>query len=584
MNRLSILDVAAGNQPLFSEDNNLCIVYNGEVYNHMDLRPALEGRGHTFKTNCDTETVLKAFQEYGPKCLDMFNGMFAVAIWDQQHRRLFLGRDRLGIKPLYIALTPDSFLFASQPVAILPALETPEPDWTAISRYFMLGYIPSPDCAFDQIEKIPAGHYAWVENQSVEFTRYYTPSFGLGTPMPRAERLKELNTRLEQAVERELLSDVPLGLFLSGGLDSSAIAAYAARQRPNAMHSYALRFEEATHDESADARLVAHHLGLTHHELACDTASILDAFQRVSATLDEPFADATVLPLLILSEFARREVKVVLTGWGGDEIFAGYPTYRAHLLAAQYRRLPACISQRLVPSLVRALPVSDTYMSFEFKAKKFVQGMRLTPEMQHFRWMGYFTENELKGLFTPQIQSCCHGDIGSPLFRAARESTGPTIIDRILELDNRFFLEGNGLFQADRISMAASLEARVPLLNSDLVNWVNAIPANEKMHGGRLKSLLKDVMAQHLPPAIIDKPKKGFGPPTSIWLRTVFKEVLESVFIEEKIRQQAVFHYPTIRTMIDEHHARQADHGRKLWALLSFQKWYDRFFCEDHPK
>ncbi|QGY39356.1 asparagine synthase (glutamine-hydrolyzing) [Pseudodesulfovibrio cashew] len=576
MDRLAILDPAKGNQPIYSADGRYCIVYNGEIYNHLELRPELERAGYVFRTGCDTETVLNAFLHHGEACLGLFNGMFAFAVWDSLKRRLFLARDSFGIKPFYYAETEDAFCFASQPKALLGLAGPVRPGWVAIGRYFRLGYVPSPDCAFQGMAKIPAGHFAWVEEKTVSLKRYFQPEYGGGPALSEGELVHTLEEKLEQAVNRELLSDVPIGLFLSGGLDSSAVAAHAARLSSGGIRSYALKFSEGTHDESADAALVARHLGLEHREIPMSGALLMDAFEAVGKALDEPFADSTVLPLYVISKAAAREIKAVLTGWGGDEIFAGYPTYKAHHLARYYRMLPGFIGNGLLPAAVNRLPVSEKYMSFEFKAKRFVRGMDLTPLEQHAVWMEYFSRDELAGLFREEP----YGEMAAVdvlMEDAIRAMPSGETLDNVLALDARFFLEGNGLFQADRVTMMASLEGRVPLLNTDLVKWVNAIPAGRKMPRGKLKHLLKKAMEGRLPESILNKPKKGFGPPTSAWIRGELADVVEALFEPDKIEAQGVFHGGTIRRLLKEHREFRRDHGRKIWALAGFQVWYDNF-------
>ena len=580
-NRLAILDLTTGDQPIFNEDGSLVIVYNGELYNYQELRADLQAKGHVFKSRTDTEVALHCFEEYGAQCVLHFNGMFALAIWDRRRRRLFLARDPLGIKPLYHLELPGLQSFASEAKALLALLgEPPRPDWTAINRYFTFGYIPSPDSPFVGIRKLPAGHYAWVEQGRLTAHRYWTPQYGQGDEMPASQAASRLEELLEEALRRELMSDVPVGVFLSGGLDSSAVAVFAGKHSKTPLHSYALRFPETTHDESADARLVAEHLGLQHQELLFTEALLHGTLRKVSEELDEPFGDSTVLPLMALSEFARQDVRVVLTGWGGDEIFAGYPTYTAHRLARYWRGLPRVITHHVVPPLIRALPVTDGYMNLGFKARRFIQGMNLPPEYQHFLWMGYLDEAARRRLFRRPILEQIEGDALDGVRAVVRDLRETDLVDRIMHLDAVFFLEGNGLFQADRITMPASLEARVPLLNLDLLNFVNALPSRLKAGRGNLKALLKRALAPHLPQRILNKSKKGFGPPSAAWVRGPLARTIDQVFAEDKVRDQGVLDYDEIRRLVTDHRDRRTDNGRALWALLSFQLWYDKWVAE----
>ena len=584
MNRLAIIDLVRGNQPIFNEDRSLLIFYNGELYNHPELRAELKKSGHIFQSHSDTETVLHAFEEYGPDCLTRFNGMFALAIFNTVKQELFLARDRLGIKPLYLAPLNQGVAFASEAKALIPVLDGKVcPDWTAISRFFTFGYVPSPDSPFKGIRKFPAGHYAWVKGNDVQIKRYWKPTYGLGELLTFEAARKELAERLRRAVIKEMISDVPIGIFLSGGLDSSAVAAFASMNGNSEIHSYGLRFMETTHDESADAKLVAEHLGLIHHEFKLTHQSLISGLLKVINNLDEPFADPTVIPLVVLAGYTRQHVKVVLTGWGGDEIFAGYPTYRAHKLGALYRKLPKIASGTLIPALVNSLPVSDKYMSFEFKAKRFIRGMTLTPEYQHFIWMGYFDEEGKRRLLQKNILEQIQEDTMAPVRRVLNGMEERDIVSRILHLDACFFLEGNGLFQADRMTMAESLEARVPLLNNDIIDFVNPLPYDVKMPGNRPKELLRRTLASVLPKKILNKPKKGFGPPAAAWINGPLATVFKQLFTRDRIVSQGIFNFNEIQRLIFEHKRRKADHGRNLWAILSFQLWYERFILNSNP-
>ncbi|QPJ65310.1 MAG: asparagine synthase (glutamine-hydrolyzing) [Candidatus Nitrohelix vancouverensis] len=576
--RLSIIDLDAGCQPIFNEDRSLAIVYNGELYNHRELRNQLIGKGHNFRTETDTETILHAFEEYGEQCVDRFNGMFAFAIWNLKNKSLFVARDRLGIKPLYIAPLHNGFAFASEAKVLLPLLKKPiRPNWSAIYRFFSFGYIPGSESPFDGIQKFPAGHYAWLKNGELTPTRFWAPEYGMGASQTPAVSQKKIQELIEHAVTLELMSDVPVGVFLSGGLDSSAVAVFAQKNSSRTIHSFALRFEESTHDESKDARVVADHLKLDHHEFLFSREELTHSLFEVAKILEAPFGDSTVLPLLTLSKHTRKSVKVVLTGWGGDEIFAGYPTYKAHLMASCYRKLPQFFREGLLAPLIQSLPVSDKYMSLEFKAKRFIKGMNLAPELQHFLWMGYLEDSAKQRLFMPSILNQSDQDTLAPVREILPKLPEKDLVSRIMHLDALFFLEGNGLFQADRMTMAASLEARVPLLNNDLIDYVNALPSSDKMPNGKTKELLRNVLRPHLPASIINKPKKGFGPPSANWTRNVFSKLFDDLFDKERVIEQGIFQFKEIDRMISEHRSRKVDHGRSLWALLSFQLWYNNF-------
>lgn len=574
MNRLAIIDLDTGNQPLFSEDGQFAIVFNGEIYNFRELRDALEARGHLFSSRSDTEVILHGFEEWGEGVLQKLNGMFAFAILDRKSGDVFLARDPLGIKPLYYARLGAGLAWASEAKALLDVVPgAREPDWNVIFRYLHFGYCPDGDAPFQGVHKLPAGHACWFRGGDLKIFPYSSIRFG-GGPVPDCVRQGLLDT-LDHAVQMEMMSDVPLGVLLSGGLDSSAVALLAKRHAGSRLRGFVLRFPEATHDESADARMVARHLGISVSELVFDKAMCNRLLGEVASMLDEPFADPTVLPLLAICRHARKEVTVVLTGWGGDELFAGYPTYKAHRYARLYRALPGPVRDSLIPWAVNRLPVSSGYMSFEFKAKRFIRGMELSPEQQHCAWMSYCDEATLRRVLAPGIGSRITGHPWAPVTDMLDELVEYDIVDRVMHIDFRLFLEGNGLFQADRMSMAASLEARVPLLNQTVRDFAAHLPVDVKMSGGKLKGLLRESLAPYLPREILRKPKKGFGPPGSAWLRNGLAATMEAVLDRKRLRAQGVLDPEEVQRLMREHRQGAADHGRVLWALLGFQLWYD---------
>ncbi|MFZ5587075.1 MAG: asparagine synthase (glutamine-hydrolyzing) [Thermodesulfobacteriota bacterium] len=584
MNRLAIIDVAGGDQPIYNQDRSRMIFYNGEVYNHRELRRELERLGYKFRTNSDTETVLNAYEAWGPDCLGRLNGMFAFAVYEPETRKLFLARDRLGIKPLYYRLEENRLLFGSDAKALLPAMAgAVRPDWPALWRYLSFGYMPREDAAFAGVKKLPAGHLATYQDGRWSMRPYWRPSYPADNPISWPQALEETRRLIEQAVKRELMSDVPLGLFLSGGLDSSAVALYARKHLPGRVKTFAIGFTEKTHDESEDARLMAAHLGLDHQELLFTHELLRENYLEVAGLLSEPFGDSTVAPLLHLCRQTRKEVTVVLTGWGGDESFAGYPTYQAHVMAAWWRRLaPSVVTRKVIRPLVDLLPPSRKYMSLEFKAKRFLSGMELSPEMQHLVWMGYFAPEELPRLFTPELAEVARCPVWGQVEAALPLMDAPDLVGRILQMDGLFFLEGNGLFQADRISMEASLEARVPLLNNELIDFLFSLPTRMKIGRASPKRLMREALRPLLPRRIIDKPKKGFGPPSGQWLRGPLAEIMSDALAAERIKRQGFFQPQFVERLVSEHLAGRRDHGRVLWALLSLQLWHQNFIEASH--
>lgn len=581
MRRLAILDPEGGNQPIYSETGNLLIVYNGELYNYRELRSKLKRAGHIFKTDVDTEVILRAYEEYGKDCLSMFSGMFAFVIYDIKKEELFLARDPLGIKPLYYSLDGGRLAFASEAKSLLLLQSSTEPDWTALNEFFIYGYVPSPRSPFKGIAKLSQGHFAYWRKGRWAAHPYFQREASQNH-LPAGENLKDkFESLLRSVVEKELIADVPLGVFLSGGLDSATIATFAQQASSQPIKSFGIAFEHQTHDESSDMRLLADHIKLDHHEILFSDNDVVEYLRDVHIILDEPFGDSTVLPLLKLARHTRRELKSVLTGWGSDEFLAGYPTYRAHQYAQFYDKFPSVLRDKIIPYLIDRIPVSTDYLSLEFKAKRFISGAGLPPEIRHMMWMSYFKPAMMAGLLQQHITEQILEPADAELKRFSARLNESDLLNVIMRLDQRFFLEGNGLFQADRMSMAASLEARVPFLNLELIRFMDRLPAKSKMSNRQLKGLLRNVLRPHVPSRICTKPKKGFGPPSSAWLRGVASEIMQRVLSPKRLNEQGVFRAETVVQMIEEHRALKRDHGRTLWALMSFQLWYERYILHE---
>jgi asparagine synthase (glutamine-hydrolysing) len=398
--RLAIIDLSGGRQPMANEDGSLWIVCNGEIYNHAALRLELEARGHKFRTHSDIESLLHLYEEYGPECVSKVNGMFALAIWDAKNQTVFLARDRLGKKPLYYRATPTQLIFGSEVKAVLMHPDCPrELDARNLSKYLACEFVPSPHCIFKGIHKLPAGHWLAWQNGRTRLHRYWDLKFSTGAdPRPENEIAEELGARLKEAVRLRLISDVPLGVFLSGGLDSSSVVAMMAElMPPEQIKTFAIGFAEKSFDESAHARRIAGFFGTDHHEQVLQSKTLLDILPDVAAFLDEPLADASIIPTYLLSKFTRQHVTVALGGDGGDELFAGYPTFQAHRLAGFYR-VPRAIHERLLRPLAELLPVSGENFSFDFKVKRFLRGIGPRAEIRDQIWMGSFTPAEQRAL------------------------------------------------------------------------------------------------------------------------------------------------------------------------------------------
>src|SRR5882724_6023020 len=506
MRRLSIVDVSGGQQPLANEDGSVQVVCNGEIYNSAPLRSALEARGHRFRSRSDVEVIAHLYEEEGVDAIGRLEGMFALALWDARRHRLLLARDRFGIKPLYLAETPRAILFGSEAKCLLAGGLDPVIDPQALHDYLTLGYVPDPTSIFVGARQLPAAHLMVAEpgdgGGRVRVERYWSLA---GRAEPREQRSEaewqeELARTFRAAVESHLMSDVPLGVFLSGGLDSSTIVALMHELGVHPIRTFTIGFEERTFSETAVARQVATRFGTEHHELVVrpDAATLLP---RLVHHFDEPFADSSAIPVWHLSELARRHVKVVLSGEGGDEMLAGYETYRARRLASLYARLPGLIGRRALPELVRRLPVSHARVSFDYKAKRFVAGAYLPPAAGHLWWKTVLSEDAKAALYANGTLAEVEPTVR--LFeRLYAESDGEEL-DRLQYVDARLFLPADILVKVDRMSMAHSLEARVPFLDRGVMELARRLPARLRLRGLTTKYLLRRAMAGRLPAAVL---------------------------------------------------------------------------------
>lgn len=578
--RLSIIDLSpAGRQPMSNEDGSICITYNGEIYNFRALRVELERKGHRFKSNSDTEVVLRLYEELGIRCLDRLNGMFAFALWDRHKKTLFLARDRIGKKPLHYALSSQGVVFASEIKALLqhPGVSR-EIDLKSLNRYLTYEYVPAPDSIFKSIKKLEPGHYLMYRQGTAERVQYWDIPL-TDNPMgyqTEEEYVEDLRERLDKAVKSRLVADVPVGLFLSGGLDSAMIAALATRANSN-LECFSIGFDEPSFDESRYAREVARTLNAQHQLMIFSTREMLETVARLPDLLDEPLADASILPTYLLSKFASGRVKVALSGDGGDELFAGYPTYQAHKLVTYFDSLPGFLKSAL-RTIGFHLPVSHNNISTEFKIKQFLKGAGVSSEIRFFIWMGAFTDAEKRGLLSDEVK----GELRShntyeDIFNYINKSRLTKDMERILYLSMKLYLQDDLLVKVDRTSMANSLEVRCPLLDYEFIEFVCSLPMFYKLKGLKTKYLLKKAATGLLPASIIQRPKKGFGIPVSRWLCGELKELMMSHLNQQTIERQGLFNWTYVRDLMDGHLKRRADHRKLLWPLIVFQIWYERF-------
>jgi asparagine synthase (glutamine-hydrolysing) len=561
--RLSIIDLETGDQPIANEDGTVHVVQNGEIYNYRELRRELESAGHRFRTHGDTEVLLHLYEEHGDRFAERLRGMFAVAIWDVRRRRLVLARDRFGIKPLYYRAVDRELSFASE----LRALPRGEIDLDALEAFLAFNAIPAPLTIFRDARKLPAGHLLVWTDGAIELKRFArpAPSAEIRTD-DEAELVEELRSRLRDSVRAHLVSDVPVGVLLSGGVDSAFLAALAAQETAEQLHTFSIGFEERSFDELAGARSVADRYGTKHHELVLrpDAALLLPA---LADAFDEPFADSSALPTYLVSQLAASEVKVALSGEGGDELFGGYYTYAADLLAARVGGLA-----RLAVPLVERLPTSTAKASFDYRAKRFVRAAHLPPLERHHGW---------KEIFSPELRAELTGRASAfdpvDLLRARyRETEGSDELSRLQDVDLGVYLVDDLLVKTDRASMANSLEARVPYLDTVVTNLALALPTRHKIRGFSKKVLLRKAAAPLLPREIVRGKKRGFSIPAAAWLRGELEPFARETLSADVLRRQGFFDPGVVTRLLDDHVAGREDRSRQLWGLLAFTLWHER--------
>jgi asparagine synthase (glutamine-hydrolysing) len=571
--RLSVIDVAGGHQPLFGARASTAIVCNGEIYNYRALTKELRAKGHTFKTASDTEVIAHAYDEWGMAFLDRLDGMFALVLWDGEARRLVLARDRMGEKPLYYTRGGDLLLFASELTSLLqhPAVDT-ELDFEALSEYLALEYVAAPRTILRNTRKLEPGCALILENGELRHLRYWFIDPKPTQKIEYHDAVLMLRERLDAAVSSRLVSDVPLGIFLSGGLDSSTVAAVAAQH--GALDTFSIGFSEKSFDESNYARQVARHIGSKHHERIFRGEEMVDLVPRLPAMLDEPLGDASILPTALLSGFAREKVTVALGGDGGDELFAGYPMHQAHRVAGVARVIPSPLRDAMAAA-ARAMPVKHTNFAFAFKVLTFLKGAGARPPINHALWMSSFAPQEQAHLLMPDIFRQSGG--GTEAFRAVHEawakSEGAQPLARATHLDALTYLPNDILMKVDRASMRVALEVRAPLLARDVVEFAFSLPDNYRMRGSNGKRLLKDAARVLLPNEIIDRPKKGFGIPVAAWINGPLAPLVKDILSEFSLKRTGIFDPVFVRNMLNMHEDRKADLRKPLWTLFVFELW-----------
>jgi asparagine synthase (glutamine-hydrolysing) len=575
---LKIIDLEGGDQPILSDDRDTAIAFNGEIYNHREVRGELEALGHRFRSNCDTETVLGAFLQWDTAAFQRLRGMFAIALWTESRKRLVLVRDRMGIKPLYYYRNGDDIYFGSELKAILEHPDVPRTlDLHALDTYLSVNYVPGPQTLIRGIRKVPPGHLLeWRHGKAWCEAWWDRPQTGTRRISLGAAK-EELDGLMKQSVREHLVADVPLGVWASGGLDSSAILHYAAAQTAGRLKTFSVSFRGRSFDESRYFREIAQVYGTDHHEFDLNPeVELQDAIEDFAYYSDEPSADAGALPVWFLSRMSRRHVTVALSGEGADELFGGYLTYQADRLARPFRMVPAGLRRLMRGALDRYVPVSDDKISLEYKLKRWIEGSLLNADEAHFFWNGTFSPEQL-GQIRP-------GSNGNGLQRMVEGLNGPRdVLHRYLDVDQNFYLPDDILYKTDRMSMAHSLEVRPPFLDHRIVEFAASLPQRLKIRGTKQKHVLRELMRGKLPESVLTRKKTGFDIPTHDWFRGTLRSLLMDTLTPDAIAATGVFDAHAITGLIRDHMERRINVGYHLWGLLTLFLWMKRWKVEALP-
>lgn len=576
MRRLAIIDLATGKQPIENETGDVVVVYNGEIYNFQELRSDLEAQGHKFKTKSDTEVIVHGYEVWGDDVANKLNGMFAFAIWDKKKQRLVLARDRMGIKPLYYSIGGDKLTFGSEIKTILEdPTQSREIDPAAIDDYLSMRCIPTPKSIYKNIRKLePATILVW-EKGNIRFHRYWnhvpqdTQDHGLDY------YLEKLDALLDDAVKRQMVSEVPLGTFLSGGLDSPAITYYAKKHNPDLM-TFNIYFSEKSFSEREQAKGVAQFLKTNHKEKEV-SPNIIKTIPELVDCFDEPFGDDSMIPMFFLTKMAREHMTVALSGDGGDELFGGYPTYIADRVAAIYKKMPGFLTRNILEPAVNKIPVSHSRISFDYKAKAFVAAAKRPSPLEHFGWTEVFRPEVKRELYSKDFNvAVANRPLAENFVDAYQDGASRSGLERFLYVDQKTHLLDEFLVKVDRLSMWHSLEVRPPFLDHRIVEFAAEIPWKYKIRGWTTKFLIRRLMKGRLPAYITNGAKKGFSPPMATWLATDLLEYARKKFSPDRLKDNPYLdnHYPG--KLLEQHVNRQTNLARRLWTLLMFVEWYDR--------
>jgi asparagine synthase (glutamine-hydrolysing) len=574
MRRLSIIDLKTGQQPIYDESGNLVIVFNGEIYNYREVKTELEKRGHKFKTNSDTETIVHAYEEFGADCLQHLRGMFAFAIWNKAKKELFIARDRVGKKPLYYSVTVDGqFVFGSElKVLLTHGGVKREIDTGALDAYLSFGYVPDPMCIFKNVRKLEPGHFLTYRDGEVKTQSYWDFDYSESTDRKEEDYIDELRELIKDAVNVRLISEVPLGAFLSGGVDSSAIVGNMARLSGQPVKTFSIGFNEDSFNELKYARVAADHFGTEHHEFIV-TPDLCEVVDELVWHFDEPFADSSALPTYMVSKMARDYVTVVLSGDGGDELFAGYTRYLTDKKRSGLAKLPRMLRTGLLQPVSEMLPHSAP-------GKNYLYNASLDPVDRYIDNISHFSARHKRELYSAGLRQSMNGtaNAGEQMFHDLASSVGTGDgVDKLLYLDSKTYLPGDILTKVDRMSMATSLEARVPLLDHKLIEFVTKIPSSLKLKGRETKYIFKRALEGLVPESILHRPKQGFGVPIDEWINVQLRDRIREDLLRQRTLERGYFEPSYIKLLLDEHDRGRRDHSHALWMLWMLELWHRRY-------
>ncbi len=580
MRRLAIIDLKGGQQPIFSTDRSKAIVFNGEIYNFQELKKDLETRGHQFYTNCDTEVIVHLYDEYGADCVDYLRGMFAFAIWDETDKSLFVARDRVGKKPFLYSHQPNGdLIFGSEFTALLshPNISR-EVDREAIDTYLSYLCVPAPQTAFKQIRKLEPAHWLRWKDGKIETKRYWLPDFSKKIKISETEAIEETTRIIREATKLRLISEVPLGAFLSGGVDSSIIVALMAQESNQPVKTFSIGFEEQDYSELKYAKRVAEHIGAEYNEFVVKP-NALEVLPLIVEHYGEPYADSSAIPTYYVSKETRKFVTVALNGDGGDESFAGYERHTAMRIAEKYHHLPEFLRKTFIEKAVGLVPTSEIKKNSRIRdAKRFLQAASLPKTERYFRWMSTFNRDAKKELYTKEFANAVAEQNPSVfLDQWFDKANGSGILDATLLTDQMTYLPNDLLVKVDIASMANSLEARSPFLDHKVIEFAASLPENLKMRRFETKSLLKKVAAKLVPREVVYRRKMGFGVPIGNWFRGEMKDFLCDILLSEKSLNRGIVKPEIVQKYVSEHINTERDHTFQIWTLLMLELWFQRF-------